>query len=318
VLALLVAICLAAGCGGKFDKPLELDKSITMGEYKHQPYAGFENSAHLSITQGNLYVTYPSTGEVRAFFSIATPIPPNLVKAFTGLHRPTVIGAGHRRIAVLDEFEGLTVRIFGLSGGAPILSFTDPGWVSVSALAVDDSGNVYVADAARNFVRAYRPDGRPRFEVDLADSGFGIGHVMAPTGLDLDGETLLISEGHAEKMQVQRVRLDRPQAGIPFSATNPYLGTFTDADGNEVVFVRPVGVASGKDGSIFVLDQGLGKIFQFDAQGNSLAVVNSESSGGPPDVSDAASLDTYNPPDSKMGIYILDSVKGVVHRWEPK
>jgi hypothetical protein len=128
----------------------------------------------------------------------------------------------------------------------------------------------------------------------------------------------LISEAHAEKMQVQRIRIDRPQTGIPFSATNPYLATFTDDEGNEMVFVRPVGVAAGTDGSVFVLDEGLGRVFQFDAQGNSIAVVNSEASGGPQDLRDAVSIDTYNPPGARASIYVLDPVRGLVHRWEPK
>ena len=135
---------------------------------------------------------------------------------------------------------------------------------------------------AKDFVRAYRPDGRPRFEVDLADSGFGIGHVMAPTGITLDAGTLLITEAHAEKVQVQRIRTDRPQTGIPFSASLPFLSTFIDEDGNEIPLSDPIGVAAGEDSSIFVLDRGLDMILRYDDVGNSIVVVNSPQSGGPP------------------------------------
>lgn len=326
VLFACAALSLSPGCGGKYDKPLELSREIRMGEYSYQdPYRGFENSTSLSISLGSLYVAFadtlavPPTGTVRAYFSAATPIPENLVKPFKGLTRPTVVGAGERAIAVADLAEVPTVRVYGLSGGDPMVSFTDPDWNVITGLAVDDTGNIYVADATRDFVRSYKPNGKARFEVDLADSGFGIGHVMGPMGLDIDGETLLISEAHAEKVQVQRIRIDRPQTGIPFSADNPYLSVFADEEGSEITLIRPVDVAAGSDGSVFVLDQGLGKILRFDAEGNSIAMVNSPAQEGPLDVSAAVSIDTYNPPtQTSASVYILDPIKGIIHRWDPK
>jgi hypothetical protein len=314
-----------AGCGGKYDKPLELGRTISMGLYSYLPaFRGFEGATALSITGGSLYVAFadslavPPAGEVRAYFSGGDPIPGDLVRPFNGLTRPTVIGAGKRAIAVADRAEQITVKIYGLSGGAPTLSFSDPDWSEVSGLAVDDSGNIYVADAARNFVRAYKPDGKRRFQVDLADSGFGFGHVMRPTGLAIDGQTLLISEAHAEKAQVQRIRTDVPQTGVPFSTTVPFIVSFTDEDGNDVPLAAPAGVAVGREGSIFVLDRALGKVLRFDPQGNIVAVVNAADSGGPPDLQDAVSLDTYNRPGRSASIYVLDPVRGVVHRWDPK
>lgn len=313
------------GCGGKYDKPLELSRVIRMGEYTYQPaYRGFDMAVGLAVTGGSLYVAYadtsaqPAPGAVRAYFSGGSPVPGNLVKDFAGLTKPIAIGAGKRAIAVADLAGSLTVRVYGLSGGSPIVSFSDTAWVLISALAVDDSGNIYVADAAKNFVRSYKPNGKPRFEVDLADSGFGIGHVLRPTGLAIDNETLLISEGHPEKAQVQRIRIDRPQTGIPLSAESPFISAFMDPEGNETPLVEPVGVAAGQEGSIFILDKGLGRVFRFDSQGNSIAVVNSPASGGPEDVSNAVSVGSYNRPGLSASIYVLDPVKGLVHRWDPK
>jgi hypothetical protein len=323
--AFLAASGLFPGCGGKYDKPLEVDRTIRMGEYIYVPaYRGFENATGLSIAFGTLYVAYadtvsqPPTGEVRAYFSDAEPVPANLVVPFTGLTRPTAIGAGKRAIAVADISDQITVKVYGLSGGAPNLTFTDPAWRLISGLAVDDSGNIYVCDAVKNFVRSYKPDGRRRFQVELADSGFGIGHVMRPMAIAIDGTTLLIAEAHAEKVQVQRIRTDQPQTGIPFSAQNPYISAFTDSEGNEMSFVEPAGVAAGLGGGIFVLDRGLGKIFRFDAEANSITVVNSPSSGGPSELYDGSSLCTYNRPSSEAIIYVLDRVRGVIHRWDPK
>lgn len=325
VLTAALGLGVVAGCGGKYDKPLELSRAITLGEYYYLPaFRGFESSTTLSIAGGTLYVAFadsvsvPPSATVRAYFSGGDPISEDLVRAFTGLTKPTAVGAGKRAIAVADAADKITVRMYGLSGGAPTLSFSDPDWSEVSALAVDDSGNVYVADAARNFVRAYKPDGRRRFQVDLADSGFGFGHVMRPMGLALDGQTLLIAEAHAEKAQVQRIRTDVPQTGVPFSDTVPFIVSFTDADGNQARLVSPIGVAAGREGSVFILDRGLGQILRFDAQGGFVTVVNSAASGGPPSLSDAVSLSTYNRPGTAASVYVLDPTKGLIHRWDPK
>ncbi|MFZ1946314.1 MAG: hypothetical protein WAW06_02090 [bacterium] len=328
--AVCAAVCalglaLVAGCGGKYEKPVELSRTITMGEYSYLPaFRGFENATSLSVSGGSLYVAFadtlaePPSGTVKAYFSGGEPIPENLVRPFTGLQRPTVVGAGKRTIAVADRADKIYVRTYGLSGGAPTVSFTDPDWSQVSGLAVDDSGNIYVADAARNFVRAYKPDGRKLFQVDLADSGFGFGHVMRPTGIAVDGSTLLISEADAEKAQVQRIRTDQPQTGVPFSATVPFIIFFTDEDGNDVLLVSPAGVAAGREGSVFILDRGLGQILRFDAQGDFVTVVNSAASGGPSNLADAVSIDTYNRPGSAASIYVLDAARGLIHRWDPK
>jgi hypothetical protein len=317
-------LCLAAGCGGKYDKPLEVDKTIRFGEYSYLPVSGFDNAVALSIAGGTLYVAYsdtaasPPSGTVRAYFSGAAPLPGNLFAPLTGLARPTAVGAGKRAIAVADDAGSISVRIYGLGGGAPTFSFSDPDWRALTGLAVDDTGNIYVCDAVRNFVRSYKSNGKRRFEVDLADSGFGIGHVLRPTGLALDGETLLISEGHLEKAQVQRIRIDQPQSGIPFSTENPYISVYTDGDGNQTPLAEPVGVSAGKEGDIFILDRGLGKIFRFNPDGLPLAVVNSPQSGGPPDLVTGVSIDSYdNPSYASASVYVLDS-RGVMHRWDPK
>jgi outer membrane protein assembly factor BamB len=300
---------LSISCGGKYDKPLEVDKEPRLGAYNYAgTYRGFDSATHLAVTGGNLFVSYEETGQIRRYYSTAAPL--DAVK-FRDLNRPTVVGKGRKVIAVADGSETITVKVYSISGGNPTLSFQDPDWQQIGGLAIDDSGNIYVSDMARNFVRSYDSSGNRRFEIDLADSGFGIGHVLSPRGIYFDGEALLIAEAHPEKSQIQRIRIDSPQEGILFSPEVPFISTFTDVDGNEIALTRPVAVATDAEGYIIVLDEGLGKIFRYTFEGISDAIVNSITSGGPDMLDAPVSVGTY-----KERVYCLERETGIIHRWD--
>jgi len=71
----------------------------------------------------------------------------------------------------------------GTEQGAPgdeLGAFREP-----SGIAVDADGSVYVADAARNCVQKFGPDGRPLSI--FGATGNGPGQFMAPWGIDVDG-----------------------------------------------------------------------------------------------------------------------------------
>jgi hypothetical protein len=313
---MLLTLVWVVGCGGKYNKPLETPGKPRLGDYTYwDGYTGFDHANSLSMANGRIYVSYSEPGEALAFFSHADPIPSNVFLGFLGLARPVKIGAGKYAIAVADSVEVLTVRIYGLRGGEPTVSFSDPDWRRISGLALDDSGNVYVADAVKNFVRAYGPTGRRRFQVDLADSGFGIGHVMRPQSICFDGEALLVAEAHPEKFQVQRIRVDEPQRGLPFSIDNPYISAFADSEGNQITLTKPVAVAATRQGSIFVVDRELGKIFKFDMAGKSIAIVNNVTAGGPTKLDGPLSIGTYNESDVVDNVYVLDSATGTIYQW---
>jgi outer membrane protein assembly factor BamB len=205
------------------------------------------------------------------------------------------------------------VKVYDLSGGAPLLVVSDPEWKSIGGLAVDDKGNIYVSDPYRNFVRSYNSKGRWRFGVDLADSGFGIGHVLSPQGLGVVGETLLITEADGGKAQVQKVSTVEPQKGILFSDKVPLLRAFVDDNGDELALLRPIAVTTDNEGRILVLDAGQGKIFRYTAEGVSDVMVNPPEAGGPQNLAACAALGSY-----KNRVYTLDKATGKVLRWDPR
>jgi hypothetical protein len=312
VAAVLIAALLPAGCGGKYDKPLETPGGTIpiQGSYTHiGRYEGFKDATDFSLSYGLLFVAFEDPGMISVYFNTGKL---NTGITFEGPGRPRVIGAGGKRIAVAD-YTTMRVKVYGWTGGDTLFSFGDPDWVEISAIALDDSANIYVADRARNLVRAYGPEGQPRFQIDLADSGYGIGHVLSPKGLYFDGEALLIAEAEGGKNQVQRIRVDEPQQGILFSETVPFLGSFTDSLDNTFPFVRPVDAAADNDGNVFVLDQGqpVPRIFKFDKDGRSVAFVNTLTEGAADTLVTPVCVETY-----LDDVYALDAAVGVIHRWE--
>ncbi len=304
---LIMSIC--PGCGGKYEMPTETGKDARLGEYVYGgEYDWFEAATDMALIYGHIYVAYSGEGAVRRYYGDGDP-EKDIV--FNGLVRPFVVGVGRGGVAVADSSDGLTVSVFPLDGGAPILTFSDPEWKSIGGLALDDDGNVYVSDMVRNFVRSYNSSGNQRFGVDLADSGFGIGHVLSPRGLWIDGETLLIAEANGEKNQVQKISTTEPQKGIMFSGEIPLISSFTDDDGNEWVLSNPSAVTADSDGNVYILDDGLGKLFRFTADGVSDAMVNSSEAGGPETLIDPVSVGEY-----KNRMYTLERATGTIHRWD--
>lgn len=309
----LLAVALAAamhGCGGKMDPPGELFREPRLSIYLYAgEYKGFSGASWLGVTGGRLYATFPDSGVVVAYRSTGTV---ESSVEFFGALKPYVLGIGTYEIAVADSADSVvTVKCYGISGGEPLWEVEDDEWVEVGGLAVGDDGVTYVADTRRNFIRAYDTNGSLKFGEDLADSGFGIGHVLSPQGIFIEEDTLYIAEANPEKAQVQRISVNQPQKGIPFSPTRPFLSTFIDTLGIEVPLIAPVAVCVNFFGQIFVLDEGHGLIIEYNRDGTTEAIVTAPTSGGPWPLIGVNSIGPY-----ERRIYALEAEAGIVHRWD--
>lgn len=311
-MAVLVASVAAAmhGCGGKIDAPGELSKEPRLSVYLYAgEYKGFSGASLLGVTGGRLFASFPDSGVVVAFRSIGTV---ETGVEFAGAVRPYHVGVGTYEIAVADiQDTVVTVKCYGIGGGEPLWEVEDDEWVEIGGLAVHDDGTIYVADTRRNFVRAYDTEGNPKFGEDLADSGFGIGHVLSPHGIFVEEDTLYVAEADPEKAQVQRISVNQPQTGIPFSATRPFLSTYIDTLGIETPLIAPVAVCVNFFGQIFVLDEGHGLIIEYNRDGTTEAIVTAPTSGGPFPLSGVNSMGPY-----ENRIYALEPEGGIVHRWD--
>ena len=311
--ALLAAIVTAGtlpGCGGKIDPPGELFKEPRISVYLYAgEYRGFNGASCLGVTGGRLYATFPDSGVVVAFNSraeVAEDV------EFGGTGAPYVVGVGTYEIVVADSSDTtLQVKAYSIGGGEPLVSVEDEDWVEIGGLAIDEDGVTYVSDTGGNFIRAYDAEGNLRFGEDLADSGSGIGHVLSPRGIFVEEDTLYIAEANTEKAQVQRISVNQPQTGIPFSPTKPYISTFIDTLGIETPLIAPVAVCVSFSGQIFVLDEGHGMIIEYNRDGTTAAIVTAPTSGGPVPFIGGNSMGPYS-----NRIYALEAAAGVIHRWD--
>jgi DNA-binding beta-propeller fold protein YncE len=269
----LATVLLPCGCGQRIDAPeqQEFSREPPTPDSYTRIYVryDFDDAADLELARGGLVYVNQGTG-LRTYYGSVEGGPSY---EFEGLIDPAVLCQAPGDSIVIADRGDTTVKIFGPWGGGPRTTFRDPDWVQFGGIAADDDGNIYVSDVKRNFVRAYYRDGTPRFEKDLADSGFGVGHVLEPRGLFFDGEGLLIAD--TGKGWVQKVSVDSAQVGIW------WLTGFLDVDeqGNvvQIPFDSPVDVAADASGFVYVADQGNQRIFKFTADSESFAVVNLDS-----------------------------------------
>jgi len=309
LLAVILAAGVMLGCGGKIDPPGELYKEPRRSVYLYAgEYDGFRGASSLGITGGRLFAAFPDSGVVVAFRStgnVETGV------EFASTIMPYLIGVGTFEVAVADSGDSVdVVRCYGIGGEEPLWEVVDEEWVEIGGLAVGEDGITYVSDAARNFVRAYDNAGNLVFGEDLADSGFGLGHVLSPRGIFIEADTLYIAEAHEEKAQVQRIDVRQPQKGIPFSAERPFISSFVDTLGIELPLIEPIAVCVNSIGQIFVLDAGYGIIIEYNRDATTEAIVTTPFSGPFP-VPGVNSIGPY-----RDRIYALDPPSGVVHRWE--
>jgi WD40 repeat protein len=303
---------LILGCGGKYDKPLDTDRTPRTSIYLWvKGMTGFQGGSSFGINDGWLYVAFPGAGQLKAYFATGKQVPS---VAFEDAGTPVVLGIGGSEVAIADTSDTMTVKVYNANdGGEPLRTLRDPEWEEIGGIAIDPDGNVYISDTGRNFIRAYDSSGKLKFGEDLADSGFGIGHVLSPRGIFYSerDELLYVAESDGEKAQVQRVSVKQPQTGVPFSGARPFLSTFIDTLDTELPLVHPVAVAVNDSGEIFVSDAFYGWIIEFDQLGNTAAIVTAPGSKGPLTLEDANSLGTY-----RNRVYALERATATIHRWD--
>ena len=129
----------------------------------------------------------------------------------------------------------------------------DPGqFVWPTALALDDRGNVYLADEWLNRISIYTGDGE--FVRSWGRSGSGNGELDRPAGLAINGDTIFITDSRNHRVQ-------------KFSLDGSYIGQFGSFGSGNGELNMPWGIGLDKDGNVYVADWRNDRVQEFTADG---------------------------------------------------
>jgi streptogramin lyase len=123
-----------------------------------------------------------------------------------------------------------------------------------SAIALDSSGNVWVADASLNRIQKFDPSGN--YLLQFGSTGLASGFLYQPYGLALDryGNVWVVDTGNS--------RLEQ------FSPTGVFLQQVGGLGGGNGQFNSPIGITIDSSNNIWVADTQNNRIQKFSATGS--------------------------------------------------
>lgn len=148
-------------------------------------------------------------------------------------------------------------------GNGAAASFNTP-----SSLALDASGNLYVADTSNNRIRKVTPQGDVSTVAGDGTAGYLDGPATqarfnGPIGVAVDAQgNVFVADTYND-----RIRLISPDGQV---STVAGVGTqgFADGDRNSSVFDTPCGIVVASGGTIFVADTGNDRVRKITKEGN--------------------------------------------------
>ena len=218
---------------------------------------------------------------------------------------------------ISNEGAVTTVAGSGLSGStdelASIAKFNNP-----QDLALDASGNIYVADTANNKIRKITPQGMVSTLAGSGSAGSTDGtgtsaSFSAPSGVAVDalGNIYVADTGN------NKIRKVTP-AGVVTTIAGSNTGGFVDGSVSTALFSQPSDIAIDEPGNIFVADTGNNRIRKISS-GQVSTVAGSGEAGS----TDGPALQaTFNYPtgiavDAQGYLYVADSDNNRIRKITP-
>ncbi|MDD2698083.1 MAG: putative Ig domain-containing protein [Arcobacteraceae bacterium] len=216
--------------------------------------------------------------------------------------------------------EGVVTTVAGsgtqgsTDGNATTASFNSP-----SGVAIDSSGNIFVADTKNNKIRKITLDGvvstfAGSGNFDFADATGTSASLNSPSGIAIDssGNIFVADAGN------DRIRKITPDGVVSTFAGSGTRGS-TDGNATTASFHSPSGVAIDSNGNIFVADAGNDRIRKITPDG----VVSTFAGSGTATFADGTGTSaSFNTPtgvavDSSGNIFVVDSSNHKIRKITP-
>src|SRR5690349_3608934 len=169
-------------------------------------------------------------------------------------------------VYVTDAGESNVIRKISPDGA--VTALTNGDFNTPSGLALDSSGNLYVADTGNNSIRKITPQGAVSTIAGDGTAGYVDGPAAqarfnGPIGVAVDGQgNVFVADTYNDR--IRKISTDGQVSTVAGAGTPGYA----DGDRNNSLFDTPCGVIAGSDGSLIVADTGNDRLRKIDKDGN--------------------------------------------------
>ena len=137
-------------------------------------------------------------------------------------------------------------------------------FTTVSGIAIDGTGNVYLADRYNNRIKKFTPDGH--FITEWGSYGSGDGQFQDPRSVAVGGNHVYVADPRNNRIQV-------------FTLDGTFVAKWDRSGSGDGEFDGPIGVAVDGNGNVYVCDSFNHRVQKFTSQGKFLAKWGSMGSG---------------------------------------
>ena len=190
-----------------------------------------------------------------------------------------------------NEFQVCTSYCKAGTAGSGIAQFKE-----AKGIAVDSSGDVWVADYGNNRIEEFNENGG--YIQEFGTEGTGEGQLKGPFGVSLSGGNLYVSEYDNDRVQ-------------ELSTAGKYVYAWGKAGSGNGEFSGPRGIATDpRTGYLYVADTGNNRVQEFTAAGKFVVQFGTAGSGNG-DLSEPKDVAVS----SLGGVYVADTANNRVQEW---
>ena len=214
------------------------------------------------------------------------------------------------------------VSTFAGSGVANWLDGTgvEAGFNSPNAIAIDESGNLYVADTYNHRIRTISPEGQVRTLAGSGIAGFLDGQGSSarfnyPNGIALDAEGTVYVADYTN----HRIRKILPTGEVSTFAGSGTAGA-NDAMGTDAQFQFPDGIVLGAEGNLYVADSRNNRIRTISPEGQVRTLAGGDTAGFADGQGSSARFNYPNgiALDAEGNLYVADSYNNRIRKISPE